>query len=77
MDIMVTERERDLILAALRDLIEKAERNRSFVIGAEKRQAWKAQIQVTRDLLGRLVADKAIENLPLDASWLRTISRNR
>ena len=62
MDIMVTEGERDLILAALNDLIKKAERNRTFLIGAQKRKAWKIETQIARDLLGRLMADKATEN---------------
>lgn len=62
MDIMITEGERELILAALHDLVKKAERNQAFIIGAEQRRAWKAEIQVARDLLGRLVADKALES---------------
>ena len=65
MDIMVTERERDLILAALHELIKKAERNGRFVFDPDKRQIWKAETQVTRDLLGRLIADKATENVEM------------
>ena len=62
MDIMVTERERDLILAALHELIKKAERNGAFIFAEESRRSWILETQVARDLLGRLIADKATEN---------------
>jgi hypothetical protein len=77
MEIMVTEGERDLILAALHDLIKKAERNQVFIIGAEKRRAWKAEVQVARELLGRLLSDKAVESVPTKASALRFIRRSQ
>ena len=61
MEIMVTEPERDLILAALHDLIKKGERNRLFVISANTLRNWEKETQIARDLLGRILADKATE----------------
>ena len=61
MEIMVTEPERDLILAALHELIKKGERNRAFIFSAQKRRDWRIETQTARDLLGRILADRATE----------------
>ena len=76
MEIMVTEPERDLILAALHELIKKGERNRAFVFSVRKRRDWENETQVARDLLGRILADKATET-PLNTQARSSQIRSR